>query len=328
MELKIRTLTPLWTGDVDQECKKIKETGIIGSLRWWYEALVRGLGGRACDPTSDVKEFKKCELKRDKFDKAIKSGKSTQEALDGQICPACQLFGCTNWKKRFRLEISGVNDDDFVTGKGPNSGLRENREFSANLIFLSEIRPEEKWLFKKTLWIIENYGAIGGRTTWKPESSRETSYGLIEIKDYGEIEEWDSESSREKVKKWLEENKKKLRKENDNQWFNFMFYWVVEGRYLDKNQMNDLLKLIRVGGKKVIPEKGTENDEFLNFIRGKQGESKKIFSFGNEHNIPKPFVFGYVRNEKEINKIKGMLQKELGNDINFRTGKGIMGEIL
>ena len=103
LKVKIRTLTPLWTGDIDRECKSIKETEIIGSLRWWYEALVRGLGGYACDPTSDDPRYKKCELKQDKFNKAIKSGKSVQEALDEQICPACQLFGCTGWKKDLEL---------------------------------------------------------------------------------------------------------------------------------------------------------------------------------------------------------------------------------
>ncbi|MHC1568694.1 MAG: type III-B CRISPR module RAMP protein Cmr1 [Candidatus Syntropharchaeia archaeon] len=92
MLLKIKTLTPLWTGDVDRECKRIKETGIIGSLRWWYEALVRGLGGYACDPTSE----RRCELR------------SVQEALDEQICPACQLFGCTGWSRRFKSKIVDI----------------------------------------------------------------------------------------------------------------------------------------------------------------------------------------------------------------------------
>ena len=314
IELKIRTVTPLWTGDVDRECKGIKETGIIGSLRWWYEALVRGLGGYACDPTSAIK----CELKQDTFNNAIKSGKSIQEALDEQLCPACQLFGCTGWRKKFRLETGGLNDDDFIPGKRQNSGLKAGKDFSLTFTLLSEIRPEEKWLFKITLWIIENYGAVGGRTTWKPNSSWGTDYGLIEISDYDGIMKWDSESTKEKVVNWL-----KI-KEDNNQWFDFKWYWIIEGHYLNKDQMNNLLKLDRVDRKRVIPERGNENDEFLNFLRGKQGVSKKIFSFDAKYNNPEPFVFGYVRNEEEINKIKGMLQKELGSAINFQTGKKIL----
>lgn len=52
--VKIKPLTPLWTGDAERKSGTLRETGIIGSLRWWYEALIRGLGGTACDPT--VKE--------------------------------------------------------------------------------------------------------------------------------------------------------------------------------------------------------------------------------------------------------------------------------
>ncbi|MBK9094822.1 MAG: type III-B CRISPR module RAMP protein Cmr1 [Anaerolineae bacterium] len=44
LNITIRTLTPLWTGGVDGAMDRIHETGILGSLRWWYEAIVRGLG--------------------------------------------------------------------------------------------------------------------------------------------------------------------------------------------------------------------------------------------------------------------------------------------
>ncbi len=61
---------------------RIHETGIIGSLRWWYEAIVRGLGGSACDPTGDGK----CPDKR------------------GRYCDVCAVFGATGLKRAFRLE--------------------------------------------------------------------------------------------------------------------------------------------------------------------------------------------------------------------------------
>ncbi len=96
--ISIRTLTPIWTGDVNGRCSEIKETGIIGSMRWWYEAIVRGLGGYACDPTGDSK----CEL----------SGKEkTDEERRRKLCPVCYLFGCTGWKRGFSLEVvnSGEN---------------------------------------------------------------------------------------------------------------------------------------------------------------------------------------------------------------------------
>jgi CRISPR-associated protein Cmr1 len=44
----------LWTGGpVSGKMERVHETGIIGSLRWWYEAIVRSLGGSVCDPTSE-----------------------------------------------------------------------------------------------------------------------------------------------------------------------------------------------------------------------------------------------------------------------------------
>jgi hypothetical protein len=50
----IKPLTPIWTGDAQRKGDTLRETGIIGSLRWWYEALIRGLGGSACDPTKQI----------------------------------------------------------------------------------------------------------------------------------------------------------------------------------------------------------------------------------------------------------------------------------
>lgn len=84
LTITLRTLTPLWTGGVDQTCDRLHETGLIGSLRWWYEALVRGLGGYACDPTSD--------------DRCPHDG--------GNRCAACEVFGCTGQEGDFRFGVS------------------------------------------------------------------------------------------------------------------------------------------------------------------------------------------------------------------------------
>jgi len=105
MTMKIKTLTPIWTGGVSGKCDRLHETGIIGSLRWWYEIIVRGLGKYVCDPT----DKKRCELDQDKFRKALKSDKSVQEALSEQICPICQLFGCGGWKRRFKFHIEDTD---------------------------------------------------------------------------------------------------------------------------------------------------------------------------------------------------------------------------
>ena len=81
LNVRIRTLTPLWTGGVDGTMDRIHETGIIGSLRWWYEAIVRGLGGEACDPSRH-----ECPKQ------------------DGHYCDVCKVFGATGLQRAFRIE--------------------------------------------------------------------------------------------------------------------------------------------------------------------------------------------------------------------------------
>lgn len=47
MKTALRFLPPLWTADAGKTPQRAVGTGLIGSLRWWYEALVRGLGLRS-----------------------------------------------------------------------------------------------------------------------------------------------------------------------------------------------------------------------------------------------------------------------------------------
>lgn len=85
-DLQMRT--PLWTGDVDRTCQWIRETSLLGCLRWWYEALLRGYG---------------VQLPHDE------DGKNSCEVKDGiweDDCPVCRLFGCTGWARRFKLSSS------------------------------------------------------------------------------------------------------------------------------------------------------------------------------------------------------------------------------
>lgn len=154
--VKIKPLTPIWTGDANRQNTTLRETGIIGSLRWWYEALIRGLGGTACDPTN---ESSRCKLDHDKFYKAIKNGNSIKDALDAQICQVCQLFGCTGWARKFRLEIVE----------------KLNEEIIFKFIPLREVEDVEWALLDLTLRLIADYGAIGGKLAV-------AEYGVIEIK--------------------------------------------------------------------------------------------------------------------------------------------------
>lgn len=109
-EITLKTLTPLWTGGIDQTSDRLHETGLIGSLRWWYEALVRGLGGYACDPTGEDPQAR-CKFDTDAYEQAKKEGKTEAEAINAglhSVCPVCYLFGATGWARLFQLRAVTV----------------------------------------------------------------------------------------------------------------------------------------------------------------------------------------------------------------------------
>jgi CRISPR-associated protein Cmr1 len=116
MEIRIETRTPIWTGGVQTgKMNRIQETGIIGSLRWWYEAVLRGLGGKVCDPSRH-----ECLFDKEKFEKA--EGKGHRERLsEAGLCDACQLFGATGYRRRFQLRVA---DKMLPAWNAPPKSLR------------------------------------------------------------------------------------------------------------------------------------------------------------------------------------------------------------
>jgi CRISPR-associated protein Cmr1 len=122
LKLTLKTLTPLWTGGVDKICDRLHETGIIGSLRWWYEAIVRGLGGKVCNATSK-REAERCRFNPDSYEKAKKEDKSEREALlKAGVCDVCQSYGATGYGRRFKGELKGgklaFEDDNIFIPSG------------------------------------------------------------------------------------------------------------------------------------------------------------------------------------------------------------------
>ena len=106
LKVTLNTLTPLWTGGVRGVVDRIHETGIIGSLRWWFEILVRGVGGTACYPTTAS-----CLYDPDK--------------PSNGLCDVCQVFGATGWRRRFRLHI--VEEDVCDAQIAPTISLRDRQ---------------------------------------------------------------------------------------------------------------------------------------------------------------------------------------------------------
>lgn len=130
--VEIEELARIHTGNAERNYVKLRETGILGSLRWWYEAVIRGYGGTACDPTNT-------------------------DCNENNHCDACELFGCTGWARKFRLEVEE---------EGGTKRLK--------LLPLRNIQDVEWGLLNKTFGIISRYGALGGKIAVG-------NYGLIRI---------------------------------------------------------------------------------------------------------------------------------------------------
>jgi len=185
MSIEIKTLTPIWTGGVKGNCDILHETGIIGSMRWWYEAIVRGLGGYACDPVEQG-----CIFDKGKYDDAKNEGKTEHEALHtAGLCDVCQVFGATGWKRRFSLRI--IHDITISAWKGKEMlnvcpPTRSHGWFlPAGRVgsFTLKIHGDSDVIARlvSLLLFIEEWGAIGA----KPQ----LGYGFFKINNRDEIQE-------------------------------------------------------------------------------------------------------------------------------------------
>lgn len=194
LTIKLKTLTPIWTGNAFGKCDEIKESSILGCLRWWYEAINRGLGRKVCNPTSDKDEaLTKCTFNGKEFTNSILKGKTIEEALDDQnICPVCRLFGCNDWSGKIQLIIQDKAGQDIKpaliaarknmmkNGK-PFIRKAEGKMFNKNNFLELQFYPlkhvtDEEWkLLDLTLKIISKWTALGARTA--------QGNGVVSIKD-------------------------------------------------------------------------------------------------------------------------------------------------
>ncbi|MFV9690422.1 MAG: type III-B CRISPR module RAMP protein Cmr1 [Desulfobacteria bacterium] len=186
MFIEIETLTPIWTGGVKGSCDILHETGIIGSMRWWYEAIVRGLGGNACDPTG-----RGCIFDKGEYDNAKNKGKNEHEALhNAKLCDVCQVFGATGWRRRFDLRIIHNNTEPAWKGEEMlkiRPPARSHGWFlSAGMVgrFTLKLQGDSDVIARlaSLLLFLEEWGAIGA----KPQ----LGYGFFKINNREEIREY------------------------------------------------------------------------------------------------------------------------------------------
>ena len=275
--------TDLWTGDADREPNRLITTGLLGSIRWWFEVLVRGLKGNACDPTR-----KQCEGRNH--------------------CVVCELFGCTGWARKFRFEV--LDKDGNVQA----AQIEKEQNFGLRFIPLRPIRVEEWALLDATLHLIAEYGAIGGRTVFKPsdESSRENEphhkdFGLIDIVSSPPSVQTPHDNLKIYLSQWQKLD------HGDFAWASLRHFWCVKERYLGRKN-NDESTFNRVLGRQEAKKQGQDLLNPANkkdqWLAGSQRVSKKVFSFKDPAR-----TFGFVKpGVIDFEEMKERLEDVWGQD--------------
>lgn len=305
-----QALNDIWTGSVQPDMKKNKlntvpnrfvQTGLLGSIRWWFEVVIRGLGGDACDPINS-------------------------ECKDSKHCIVCELFGCTGWARKFRFQVF----DDANSVK--ELQINKNNIFNLQFTPLRPINDEEWTLLDLTLRIIAEYGAVGGKTVFKPstENGRENK---LHHQDFGKIKLQSVKPrtkplARIELEQYVRADRWLKVKINGFTWASLNNFWVVNRRYLARQNQNDSTfnSVIK------RPEKKTDASQNDSFLAGRRpysygkiaAESKKVFSFKQP-----PSTFGFIDGESiTFDEIKDLLKTAWGDmqDNEFVKGNEILDD--
>lgn len=136
--VSVQTRTPIWTAGVNpRRCYRIRETGILGSLRWWFGHIAQGYGFDA--------------IRIDEF------------------------FGSTSVSRKFRFLILPLEEvkycPEFAIPSAKSGGKRNIGGIIGRfrLFFfpmtLREFNSLELSLLSKTFGLIAKYVSIGGRVS-------------------------------------------------------------------------------------------------------------------------------------------------------------------
>ncbi|ACX52048.1 CRISPR-associated RAMP protein, Cmr1 family [Ammonifex degensii KC4] len=296
-EWHLKALTDIWTGDVDRESKRLILTGLLGSIRWWFEVLVRGLGGKACDPTVDGV---RCPDEK------------------GHRCVVCKLFGCTGWARKFRLMVLSENGDII------QNRIQAGQTFILRFIPLRPIHDEEWCLLDATLRLIANYGAMGGKTVFKP-SDEEGRERVHHHQDFGIVQyvqgpkDWKCTKTLEDIKAYVTGShwrqvphsyRDSQGREHDFSWASLQNFWCVKGRYLARQDANTSSFNFVIGR----PEPKNVSSQGDSWLAGKrpdrqrnvEPESKKVFSFKEPEAARR--TFGFVQDKEGFSPILQKLE--------------------
>ncbi len=303
-EWRLIAQTDLWTGDVDGKGERVIPTGLLGSIRWWCEVLVRGLGGAACDPTDGDSRCPK----------------------DVQRCPVCELFGCTGWARKFRFEVADTD------GKVLGQKISKDRHFVLRFTVLRRIAREEWALLDLTLRLIAGYGAMGGKTVLKPsdDGRRATlphhrDYGLVDIERRPVIEP----VSRSQLASYVRDQRWRRPPEGGFAWASLTNFWCVNGKSLARQDAarSTFNRVLGRGEPKDRAQQLEAADRAVNsWLAGGRGTSKKVFSFKDPAR-----TFGFVDPDRiTVAQMQRRLEDAWstpGPD-EFMTGESILEDLL
>lgn len=295
-----KALADIWTGNEERRRDRLITVGLLGSLRWWFEIVVRGLGGFTCDP-SDSKI--RCP------DKA------------GKRCVVCEFFGCTGWARKFRFEVLDEK------GQIKQEAIRKGELFKLQFIPLRPISDKEWALLELTLLFISEYAAIGGKTVFKPSEEKgrgkafhHQDFGLIQIQNRPEIEKEYKE-----LKEYVTQERWRKADQSDFAWASLQNFWCVKRRYLRRESQTEST-FNRVLGRhedKAQAQQLKPSDRAAAWLAGGRQESKKVFSFkaggGRTFGFVKPGLLDFTQMKERLKWAWGEFQ-----DNEFLTGRQIL----
>lgn len=309
---EIEARTNIWTGDLQGKPDRLITTGLLGSIRWWFEVVVRGLGGKPCDPSPR------------EHNTPCPADKRKTPHDPGHHCVVCELFGCTGWARKFRFDVLDEG------GQAQREQITEGQKFKLCLTPLRSICEEEWALLDLTLRLIAEYGVLGGKTVFKPtEESHRDNEKVIHHHDFGLISLFGSSGgaqgiTSEKLRDYVNSSRWHGAQQDGMAWASLMNFWAVREQYLarqdaDKSTFNQVLGRVESKGcrdcgaphdppakcprAKPDPKRNNRlpaphrNSESMShgvtaadrWLAGDQRVSKKVFSFKNPSR-----TFGFI----------------------------------
>lgn len=181
--IRLQLVTPLWTGGVDGTSDAARTTGMVGSLRWWHEAIQRAFGHHCCDPSNHVPG-------------------SPHRACDASAipCTSCQTYGATGLRRSWRIELSGGTPFGFTKnlnvkprGDQQNRGWYLGPGITGQVTFriVALRRDADAGAVVLPLMLAAEWSGLGART--------QIGYGVVRCDDRLEVphlpdslDRWDS----------------------------------------------------------------------------------------------------------------------------------------